>query len=101
MPTGPTGSRSLINDIVLVEESDEFGNGFISHFELYLDGMRQAGADTTRIDAFIDLLRAGQPVLPRSRRRPYRAGGRVRGHDVGIHLQRPGALPGRGVRVRP
>jgi hypothetical protein len=63
VPSGPTGSRRLINDIVLVEESDEFGNGFISHFELYLDGMRQAGADTTRIDAFIDLLRAGQPVL--------------------------------------
>ena len=61
---GPTGSRRLINDIVLVEESDELGGGFISHFELYLEGMRQAGADTTRIDAFIELLRAGQPVIP-------------------------------------
>jgi hypothetical protein len=64
VPSGPTNSRRLINDIVLVEESDELGNGFISHFELYLDGMRQAGADTSRIDAFIGLLRAGQPVLP-------------------------------------
>jgi hypothetical protein len=64
VPTGPTGSRRLINDIVLVEESDELGSGFISHFELYLDGMRQAGADTAPIDAFIDLLRAGMPVLP-------------------------------------
>jgi len=64
VPSGPTSSRRLINDIVLVEESDELGNGFISHFELYLDGMRQAGADTSRIDAFIGLLRAGQPVLP-------------------------------------
>jgi len=63
VPAGPTSSRRLINDIVLVEESDEIGSGFISHFELYLDGMRQAGADTTRIDAFIELLRAGQPVL--------------------------------------
>jgi hypothetical protein len=64
VPTGSTSSRRLINDIVLVEESDELGAGFISHFELYLDGMRQAGADATRIDAFIDLLRAGKPVLP-------------------------------------
>ena len=63
VPTGPAGSRRLINDIVLVEESDEAGTGFISHFELYLEGMRQAGADTSRIDAFIGLLRAGQPVL--------------------------------------
>ena len=39
VPTGPTGSRHLINDIVLVEESDELRGGFISHFELYLLGM--------------------------------------------------------------
>src|SRR5580698_2836908 len=64
IPTGPSVSRRLINDITLVEESDELDGGFISHFELYLDGMRQAGADTTRIDAFIDLLRDGKPVLP-------------------------------------
>jgi hypothetical protein len=64
VPTGPTVSRRLINDITLVEESDELDDGFISHFELYLDGMRQAGADTTRVDAFIDLLRAGKPVVP-------------------------------------
>ncbi|HEX6525142.1 MAG TPA: DUF3050 domain-containing protein [Streptosporangiaceae bacterium] len=63
VPTGPTGSRRLINDIVLVEESDERHDGFISHFELYLDGMTQAGADTSIIDAFIDRLRAGHPVL--------------------------------------
>jgi hypothetical protein len=64
VPTGPTGSRHLINDIVLVEESDELRGGFISHFELYLDGMAEAGADTSVIDAFIGLLRAGRPVLP-------------------------------------
>jgi hypothetical protein len=63
VPTGPTGSRRLINDIVLVEESDERGDGFISHFELYLDGMTEAGADTSVIHGFIDRLRAGQPVL--------------------------------------
>jgi Protein of unknown function (DUF3050) len=64
VPTGPTVSRRLINDITLVEESDELDGGFISHFELYLDGMRQAGADTTQVEAFIDLLRAGKPVVP-------------------------------------
>lgn len=64
VPSGPPASRRLINDIVLVEESDELGRGFISHFELYLDGMRQAGADTAPIDAFIGLLREGKPVLP-------------------------------------
>lgn len=64
VPTGPAGSRRLINDIVLVEESDELGDGFISHFELYLDGMTQAGADTTAIQAFVGLLRDGGPVLP-------------------------------------
>ena len=63
VPTGPTGSRRLINDIVLVEESDELGGGFISHFELYLDGMTEAGADTSIIHAFIDRLRAKRPVL--------------------------------------
>lgn len=63
VPTGPTGSRRLINDIVLVEESDELRGGFISHFELYIEGMVEAGADVTVINHFIDLLRRGRPVL--------------------------------------
>lgn len=63
VPQGPAGSRRLINDIVLVEESDELGGGFISHFELYLDGMTQAGADRSAIDAFIASIRQGVPVL--------------------------------------
>ena len=62
VPTGPPGSRRLINDIVLVEESDELGQGFTSHFELYRTGMQRAGADTGPIDRFLDLLRAGTPV---------------------------------------
>ncbi len=68
VPAGPTASRRLINDIVLVEESDELNDGFISHFELYLDGMRQAGADVTPISSFIELLRAGEQVLPSLRK---------------------------------
>jgi hypothetical protein len=62
IPTGPTGSRRLINDIVMVEESDELGAGFISHFELYVNGMREAGADTGPVDKLIDLLRGGVEV---------------------------------------
>jgi hypothetical protein len=62
VPSGPTGSRRLINDIVLVEESDELLGGFTSHFELYVAGMREAGADTTVIDSFIDMIRNGEPV---------------------------------------
>ena len=61
-PEGPTASRRLINEIVLVEESDELGAGYISHFELYLRGMAQAGADTKPISAFVDHLRNGRPV---------------------------------------
>jgi hypothetical protein len=62
VPSGPSGSRRLINDIVLVEESDQLQGGFISHFELYLRGMTQAGADRSTIDTFIGLLRAGTGV---------------------------------------
>ena len=62
VPEGPTASRRLINDIVLVEESDGRSGGFISHFELYLDGMTQAGADTAAVRTFLSLLRSGEPV---------------------------------------
>jgi hypothetical protein len=62
IPMGPTGSRRLINDITLVEESDELGGGFISHFELYVNGMDESGADSSVIKNFIDLLRVKTPV---------------------------------------
>ncbi|WP_020392570.1 DUF3050 domain-containing protein [Kribbella catacumbae] len=67
IPTAHTGSRRLINDIVMVEESDELEvdgqAGFISHFELYVNGMKEAGADTTPIEKLVDLLRGGAPVV--------------------------------------
>jgi hypothetical protein len=63
VPTGPPASRRLINDIVLVEESDELGDGFISHFELYRNGMAEAGCDTAAIDDFLARVRAGADVL--------------------------------------
>lgn len=68
IPTEHRSSRRLINDIVMVEESDELGGedgrpAFISHFELYVDGMHEAGADTSAIDKLIALLRDGAPVV--------------------------------------
>ncbi len=63
VPQGPGSSRRLINDIVLVEESDELGGGFISHFELYRRGMDEASADTGPIDRFLALLGTGQDVM--------------------------------------
>jgi hypothetical protein len=64
VPTGPTVSRRLINDIVLVEESDDINGDFLSHYELYLASMQQAGARTAPVEAFIALVSAGTPVIP-------------------------------------
>jgi Protein of unknown function (DUF3050) len=62
VPRGPAACRRLINDIVLVEESDELDGGYISHFELYLAGMTRAGADRSVIDRFTGMLQANEPV---------------------------------------
>ncbi len=62
VPRGSTESRRLINDIVLVEESDELGDGFTSHFELYVSGMERAGADTGPVTEFLDRIGNGESV---------------------------------------
>ncbi|MEV1069117.1 DUF3050 domain-containing protein [Streptomyces sp. NPDC050263] len=62
VPRGSAVSRRLINDIVLVEESDELGGGFTSHFELYRAGMDEAGADVARIDTFLALIGEGHDL---------------------------------------
>ncbi len=56
-PKGSADTRYLINEIVIGEESDvdERGNR-TSHFELYLDAMRQCGANTEPIEKFINAL---------------------------------------------
>lgn len=64
VPSGPSGSRRLINDIVLVEESDALRGGFTSHFELYVEGMVEAGADTSVISRFIALVRERKTTVP-------------------------------------
>lgn len=57
-PIGSADTRQLINEIVVGEESDvdSFGNRK-SHFELYLDAMKQCGADTSQIEKFIAVLK--------------------------------------------
>ena len=57
LPTELPASRRFVNEIVLGEESDEYQGRAISHFELYLEAMLQAGADTTPMRAVLHVLR--------------------------------------------
>lgn len=62
-PSADPQSRRLINEIILGEESDIHPDGgYASHFELYLDAMNKAGADTGGIKCFIDSLQEGLTV---------------------------------------
>jgi hypothetical protein len=56
-PKGLADTRYLINELVVGEESDidSFGKRK-SHFELYIDALKQCGADTSQIEGFINLL---------------------------------------------
>ena len=57
-PKGSADTRHLINEIVVGEESDVDLNGTRkSHFELYLDAMQQCGADTSKVETFIEVLK--------------------------------------------
>ena len=61
LPNQNTQAVRLINEIVLEEESDQAipnsPNIFASHFQIYLNSMREVDADTTRIDKFIEMIR--------------------------------------------
>lgn len=57
-PKGSADTRYLINEIVVGEESDVDSFGIRkSHFELYLDAMKQCGADTSQMETFITVLK--------------------------------------------
>ena len=53
-PVGSAETRHLINEIVVGEESDvDLYGQRKSHFEIYIDAMKQCGADTSPIETFI------------------------------------------------
>ena len=63
LPTPDPEARRLVNEIVLDEESDRApAGGYLSHFEIYLQAMRECGANTEPIQSFISRLSAGLSV---------------------------------------
>lgn len=62
VPTALPESRRFINEIVLGEESDEFEGRAISHFELYLQAMADAGASAAGMNRLLRALQTA-PVL--------------------------------------
>ena len=62
MPRGDRTSRRLINEIVLGEESDEVSGQALSHFEMYLDAMRQVGCSTVGVEAVLARVSRGVDV---------------------------------------
>ncbi|WP_437201437.1 DUF3050 domain-containing protein [Planctomicrobium sp. SH664] len=79
LPWVPPRHASLarfVNEIVLAEESDLDGaGGHISHFELYLQAMREVGADTAPIQSLLSAVETVEwsarlqtvPMLPETR----------------------------------
>jgi hypothetical protein len=63
LPPVDRESARFINEITLGEESDVDPSGRpISHFEWYLEGMAELGADRGPIEALIEALRRGEPI---------------------------------------
>lgn len=63
-PVGNPETRYLINEIVLAEETDINRQGQReSHFEMYLNAMKKAGADTSGILSFLHASETEQDVL--------------------------------------
>lgn len=62
-PVGNAETRFLINEIVVGEESDIDNEGVRkSHFEMYIDAMKQCFADTNYIETFINELNSSNDL---------------------------------------
>lgn len=60
IPKGNPQHRYLINEIVLAEETDVNIHGERqSHFEMYIDAMLKAKADTSKVEALVEMIRQG------------------------------------------
>ena len=60
-PIGNNKIRRLINSIVLEEESDVDASGNpSSHYEMYLDAMEECGANTNKINKFVNNVSKGK-----------------------------------------
>lgn len=58
-PTANTGTRYLINEIVVAEESDLTLDGRRqSHYEMYLEAMQDCGANTKQVEDFLANIRS-------------------------------------------
>ena len=56
-PVKNTDAARFINEIVLEEETDKINSEkTVSHFELYIDSMKEIGAKTDKIESFIDMI---------------------------------------------
>lgn len=63
VPVGNANTRFLINEIVVGEESDVDAHGKrTSHFEMYLEAMKQCGANVSSIQSLIAQLNEGKSV---------------------------------------
>ena len=60
-PPASADAARFINEIVLGEECDVApGGGYISHYEMYVNAMREAGADADRVEHLVELVRNHQ-----------------------------------------
>lgn len=60
-PPASADAARFINEIVLGEECDVAPDGgYVSHYELYVRAMREAGADADRVEHLVELVRNHQ-----------------------------------------
>ena len=63
IPPPDIEAARLINEIVLCEECDKRPDGsFTSHYQLYLEAMKEAGADTSKIERLVSQVATGRPL---------------------------------------